>query len=89
MRLMIALALQMAALVSFLIWVFTAMFAPMLFAGSDGANTRVVFGLFITMPVLMIIASGVIWFGHVRNQAQTMVMAAAIIALSFVPLLWN
>ena len=89
MRLLTAIVLQTAALASFLIWAFTAMFAPMLFAGGDGTNTRVVFGLFVAMPILMIFASVAIWIGYARNQMQTMTVATVFIILSFLPLLWS
>jgi hypothetical protein len=89
MRLAIATALQIVAFVSFLIWVFTAMFVPMLFAGGDGVNTRIVSGLFIAMPILMIVASSAIWVGYFKSQAQIMVIASVCIALSYLPLLWT
>ncbi len=80
MRLAIAILLQLAALLSFLIWGFTALFAPMLFAGEDNIRTWIVFALFLAMPVSMIIASVAIWFGFAKKSNPVMAAGAATIA---------
>lgn len=88
MRLVIAIALQVAALISFLVWSFSAIFAPMLFAGGDTAGARFAFALFIAMPVSMVIASVAIWVGFAKKHGPTMAVTAVFIALSYIPFFW-
>lgn len=89
MRLAIALLLQLAALGAFLIWGFAALFAPMLFAGGDTVNTRIVFWLFLAMPVSMIPASVAIWVGFAKKSNAIMSTSAAFVALSYLFMLFS
>ena len=88
MRLFIAIALQIAALISLLIWSFSAIFAPMLFAGGDTSGARFAFALFIAMPISMIVASIAIWVGFAKKHGPTMAVTAVFIALSYIPVFW-
>lgn len=86
---MIAITLQIAALFSLLIWGFSALFAPMLFADGDTFGARFAFGLFIAMPVSMILASIAIWIGFAKRHMPTMAITAIFIVLSYAPMFWR
>ncbi len=85
-RLIIALLTQLAAIASFLMWGFTAMFAPMLFAGEDNARTWTVFALFVAMPVLVVIASVALWIGFAKRWTTLMTVSVIAIWLSCLPI---
>jgi len=87
LRITIALGLQLAALASFLIWGFNALFAPMLFAGENNAGTWLVFTLFLAMPVLMVFASIAIWVGYAKHNTPMTVTGATIVSVSFLIIL--
>lgn len=89
MRLTIALLLQLAALGAFLIWGFAALFAPMLFAGENNINTRIVFWLFLVMPASMIPASIAIWVGFAKKNNAIMITSGAFVALSYLLMLFS
>lgn len=86
-RLIIAILAQLAGIVSFGMWGFTAMFAPMLFAGEGDARTWIVFALFVAMPILVIVASIALWVGFAKRWTTVMTISAIFIALSCLPFL--
>lgn len=86
-RLIIAILAQLAGIASLLMWGFTAMFAPMLFAGEANARTWTVFALFVAMPVLVIAASIALWVGFAKRWTTVMTVSALFITLSCLPLL--
>lgn len=86
-RLITAILAQLAALASFLMWGFTALFAPMLFAGEGNARTWTVFALFVAMPVLVVAASIALWVGFAKRWSTMMTVSAVFIVLSCLPLL--
>lgn len=69
------------------VWVFTAMFAPMLFDGGVTTQAYILLGICVATPVLVFLLSILMWVGHTRSMPRLASSCAYALLLLQLPLL--
>lgn len=78
---------QVISLIAFPCWIFIAIFAPMLFDGGVDARTWSLFILCISMPVLIVIFSIILWVSYKYDKHILQIISASFLTFSPLPLI--
>lgn len=79
--------IQLFGFVSLGLWIFTAMFAPMFFAGGNHWRVWALFLATLSAPVLVAIAIIALWVAYFKQWPRLSMVCATLLLLSLLPLL--
>jgi len=79
--------IQLVAALLWPVWVFTAMFAPMLFDGGVTTQAYILLGICVATPVLVVLLSITMWIAHTKHMPRLASSCAFGLLLLQLPLL--
>ena len=78
---------QIVSILALPVWIFIAMFAPMLFDGGANPRTWVLFWTCLAMPALIVVFSILMWLGYKLAWRRLQIAAVAFLLFSPLPLI--
>ena len=78
--------IQLVAALLWPVWVFTAMFAPMLFDGGATTQAYVLLAICLAVPILVVLLSIAMWVAHKKRMPRLVSCCAYGLLLLQLPL---